>query len=57
MPHIICDSFCPVNNLWYSSFCQQSIGFSWYSILRELDRRYPFKPFINFIPPEREVLK
>ena len=43
MLHIICASFCPINNLRYSSFRPQSVGFSWYSILMELDRRSPFK--------------
>ena len=47
MSHIICDSFCPINNLRYSSFRPQSVGFSWYSILRELDSRYPFKVLVK----------
>ena len=48
MFHIICGSFCPINNLRYSSFRPQSVGFSWYSILMELDRRSPFKCFQQY---------
>ena len=35
--------FLSINNLRYSRFRPQSVGFSWYSILMELDRRSPFK--------------